>query len=269
VINCADACGDVECVDACIADGSENGAAEAESLILCAASHGCGDDEACLTSNCLEEILTCSSGDATCSELSDCSETCDGEPTCEANCYSEATTLAQAELTGLGECIAENDCQDDACVLQECGPQVGECFSGGADVLECPSLFGCIADCGEDPLCHASCRASGTPSAVTEVGELVACSELNDCQDESCLEEKCGDAWNSCLWGQGDCTAGWTCAVACGGGEVCLSNCYAMTEESSFPPLVALGACAVENECNDEECINANCADEATACFAP
>ena len=269
VLDCADKCGDAGCVEKCIADGSDEGAAEAEAVILCSANNGCGDDEECLGSNCADELLSCTSGDATCAALSDCAEACAGEPLCEANCYAAATTLAQAELNQLAQCIMANGCGDDACVLEKCGPQLGECFSGGADVLECPPLFGCLSECGDDPLCPASCMASGTPGAVTEVTELATCAAANMCEDEACLEEKCGEEWSTCLWGQGNCADGWACGLQCGGGEICLGNCYAMTEENSFPALVGLITCAINNGCTDEECIDANCQDEANACFAP
>ena len=269
VLDCADRCGDVECVEGCVADGSESGAAEAEAVILCSATNGCGDDEECLASNCADELLSCSSGEATCAVLSECAEACAGEPLCEANCYAEASTLAQAELNQLAQCIADEGCGDEACVLEKCGPQVGECFSGGADVLECPPLFGCLSECGDDPLCTASCTASGTPGAVAEVTDLVTCAAANMCEDEACLEANCGDEWSTCRWGQGNCGGGWACALACGGGEICLGNCYAMTEENSFPALVGLITCAINNGCADEVCIDAHCMDEANACFAP
>jgi hypothetical protein len=52
----------------------------------------------------------------------------------------------------------------------------------------------------------------------------------------------------------------------CNGAALCQYNCTTQASFMNQARFGALAECAEDNDCEDEQCIAANCADEAMAC---
>jgi len=118
------------CVDGCIAEGSPNGAAEAQALVDCAYVD-CNYDSNCYTSFCLDEWYTCVSGPLTCEQEVACIQQCgDDDDECLARCYYEATDDAQKDYDSLEFCRMNEGCAelDDQCMKEFCTWNYMQCF---------------------------------------------------------------------------------------------------------------------------------------------
>lgn len=73
-----------------------------------------------------------------------------------------------AELDALQACCGANQCQDEDCVIENCGPTYVECVGGGADGLGCVAQANCIFDCQDDELCELACA---TPLSEVAAGD--------------------------------------------------------------------------------------------------
>jgi len=110
------------CIDACIAEGSPNGAAEAQAVVDCAYID-CGYDTNCYTSFCLDEWYACTEGPLTCEQEVVCIQHCaDDDTQCKARCYYESTADAQKQYDNLEFCRMNNGCAelDDQCMKEFC-----------------------------------------------------------------------------------------------------------------------------------------------------
>lgn len=109
------------CIDACIAEGSPNGAAEAQAVVDCAYID-CNYDTNCYTSFCLDEWYACTQGPLTCEQEVACIQHCAGDSECRARCYYESTAAAQKQYDDLEFCRMSQSCAelDDQCMKEFC-----------------------------------------------------------------------------------------------------------------------------------------------------
>lgn len=127
VIACVDDCaGDPLCTLACEDAAAEGAWDEAEALLTCGETNMCQDGP-CLETNCPTELLACSTGEASCSDLTTCLLGCSGAELCEANCVAEATESAQEQFGALVMCIEANSCIDQNCIDTNCADEQTAC----------------------------------------------------------------------------------------------------------------------------------------------
>ncbi len=65
--------------------------------------------------------------------------------------------------------------------------------------------------------------------------------------------------------GSSSCLEIFSCAAECTG-EGCEESCFEKGSSAGKAQVEAVLACASENECEDDECLAANCAEEVEAC---
>ncbi|UJR85573.1 hypothetical protein [Sandaracinus amylolyticus] len=59
LLECAGACADDACADACVARATPEGVGEASALLECVEREGCGDDSSCIEARCPREVAAC------------------------------------------------------------------------------------------------------------------------------------------------------------------------------------------------------------------
>jgi hypothetical protein len=267
ILVCIDACpkDDLACLDDCVEIGNPDAQAEAEALLACVLDSACEDD-ACIELECTAELFSCSTGDMTCSALWSCATDCGEDEACTAECAFESTKLAQDQANELVMCIESNSCTDEACILENCGNEWFSCTGQLSDEAACPSVIACIDDCADDPLCALACEDAAATGAWDEAEALLTCGQTNMCEDGPCLETNCPSELLACSTGEASCGDLSSCLLGCTGAELCEANCVADATESAQEQFGALVMCIEANSCEDQDCIDMNCADEQTAC---
>lgn len=267
LLACMNACPDDElrCEQTCLDAASMLAIDEYDAIVQCVVDNACQDEE-CVNANCGPQIYTCFTGALTCGELLGCSEGCLGEQNCQTSCFYDSTALAQSQGQALQTCIADNECVDDACIVENCTPELQTCVGGMSDTLPCPLVSDCVFDCGDDLMCIDNCQVSANPAAQAEVPPLLECAEQEGCTDFECTQQACPEEWGACVSGELDCPELSACIDGCGGAPLCE---YVCVTEGSFMGQVLLGAlgqCIEDNACVDEQCIADNCSVEVMAC---
>lgn len=267
LLACMDLCPDDEpsCEAICLEAASMAAVDEYDAIVQCVIDNAC-QDEACIDANCGAQIYTCFTGDLTCGELLGCSEGCAGEETCQTSCYYDSTALAQSQGQALQTCIADNQCVDDLCIVENCNPELQSCAGGMSDTLPCPLVADCVLQCGADVLCAEQCQISANPAAQAEVPPLIECASQEGCTDFDCTQQACPDEWGACVSGELDCAELAGCIDGCGGAPLCEYMCVT---EGSFMGQVLIGAltqCISDNQCVDDPCIADNCGVQLMAC---
>jgi hypothetical protein len=151
----------------------------------------------------------------------------------------------------------------------------------GRGKLDCTGVFECTERCKDgDDVCVDACIERGSRSARPAVADVLACAELNECADESCLTRHCEDELLTCAGAEAfdaavpdaggselDCTGVFDCSERCkDGDDVCVDACLERVAESALPAVADVLACAELNECADESCLTRRCQDELRAC---
>ncbi|MBN2496232.1 MAG: hypothetical protein JXR96_16685, partial [Deltaproteobacteria bacterium] len=274
VVACALACaGDLACVDGCLARAdSDVTRMLAEEVLVCAEANDC-HDEGCLLVHCQQPLLACLD-----------------QPECIDN-----------DGDGFGE--------GEDCLGTDCDDTDPDCWAGACcRELSCPELLFCALECGGDEACVMDCFAQGDPQARQLALALYQCMLENDCQDEQCIMTYCQDELSDCMnqpsctdndgdgygeggdclgpdcndndpncW-EGDCCLGtgltcpeiMECGLGCGPDDVnCIMDCLNRGNPQARQLAMDLLMCAMENNCQDQDCLLAFCADELQACFAP
>jgi hypothetical protein len=149
-------------------------------------------------------------GAATCGQIIQCLNTCnDGDTACFNNCRAKGSPAAQSAFNALLSCAQQ--CQDDACLETRCGAQLQACLnpSGPAPNPDpnpnpptggstCGQIIQCLNACNDgDTACANNCRAKGSPAAQSAFNALLSCAQ--QCQDDACLETRCGAQLQACL----------------------------------------------------------------------
>ena len=69
---------------------------------------------------------------------------------------------------------------------------------GGGGGLSCSEVIECLTAC-TDASCSNQCIQDASASAQQAILDLANCIDANQCQDDGCLQEKCGAELNACL----------------------------------------------------------------------
>ena len=69
---------------------------------------------------------------------------------------------------------------------------------GPDDALACLELSRCMASC-EGLACGPECTPRAGEASTNIYSELSRCARREACETETCLVERCGDAWDACV----------------------------------------------------------------------
>jgi hypothetical protein len=69
---------------------------------------------------------------------------------------------------------------------------------GGGGGLSCSEVIECLTAC-TDASCSNQCIQDASASAQQAILDLANCIDASQCQDDGCLQEKCGAELNACL----------------------------------------------------------------------
>ena len=67
-----------------------------------------------------------STGSSSCQEILSCAIECE-EPNCEETCFENGSAAGKAQLEALIGCVQANDCEDDECIIANCGAEYEAC----------------------------------------------------------------------------------------------------------------------------------------------
>lgn len=141
LMDCALACEDNACLEACYANTDEEGMQLFEAIFTCADLNGC-EDSSCVAENCGDQLAACTAdtegstgtggtggntgeGD-TCYQIFECAMSCNDDA-CVQDCYGAGSATGQEEFDALVSCIIEYQCQDTACLEENCSAEWGAC----------------------------------------------------------------------------------------------------------------------------------------------
>jgi hypothetical protein len=68
-----------------------------------------------------------SSSGLTCGEIFECSAECETDA-CAEECYEDGSRSGQEAADDVIQCIVDNQCEDEACLEEECGGEIQACF---------------------------------------------------------------------------------------------------------------------------------------------
>ena len=237
-------------------------------------------------------------GDLVCNDIFACYAACgQGDQNCISQCYDRGTASGRRAIDGVGACIDANQCQDSACVTENCTNQVRICDNddgverlsqpNGRD-LTCNEIERCFGSCApDDERCNDTCYNSGSPDARQALSSIGACIRSFNCQTEACIQNNCADQVNACANNQpsaapanpGGGAGGNGQQLSCNGiiecfrtcdqdNRECLDACYNRGNPDGQQAMSALGTCSTQHECQHQACLEANCAPQVQACNA-
>ncbi|MEE2786207.1 MAG: hypothetical protein VX589_02640, partial [Myxococcota bacterium] len=149
----------------------------------------------------------------------------------------------------------------------------------------CIELNNCIVMCGNDSNCAQSCASRFPPEAVQQFSAIGLCAQRNQCGpgDQQCLNMNCACEIGVCQGSQqGPCAGAdpmgcatlLQCLSNCAGNQQCGQQCGAAASQMSVQTYNALTQCLMTNNCIvgggmvDQNCLQANCNSEFSACVA-
>jgi hypothetical protein len=136
-------------------------------------------------------------------ELSACADTfvcfaqCDDEACLDA-CAADANEADVLSAYELYVCAVDNQCQDDACLVQQCSSELSSCTGEEPPPppATCGAIFDCFTQCS-DEACLDVC-ASGDEAAAADAAALLSCALEAECGDETCLVDNCANEILAC-----------------------------------------------------------------------
>ena len=165
------------------------------------------------------------SGTLTCAQAFDCMAQCTDQ-LCYTECYQSVLPSAQATLNELDQCLYQNQCQTFECATQRCSIELNLCGvnislntppeeqnqsnqpnptppppppptpTGGT----CDELATCLSMClSNDDQCIGQCAQVATDEAIDQYIDFSDCSNMYQCEDESCLYTFCSEEIYSCF----------------------------------------------------------------------
>ncbi len=229
-----------------------------------------------------------------------------GDQGCLDACERSGTAAAQSQVNAIGSCIERNQCQDSGCVDRMCANEVADCddtpssgpsgstqepnLGGGSSpdtssgTQTCLDVFECFETCAEgDRGCLDNCYAQGTALAQLAVSNVGSCVQSNQCQDDACVARMCPQEVAACENQSGGrsggstqpsaqdnnlaCTDIYDCFRACAAqDQACRQGCFDRGSITSQAQVNAIGTCVQNNQCEDDECVEAECYDELVQC---
>jgi hypothetical protein len=251
---------------ACLELGTDAAIAEWDAFAACFLDSGCTDED-CLLDVCGTEYFACTTGESTCSGMSDCNSMCpEGDEVCAMNCYVESTWLAQGQADDLQTCIEDNACTTPECIAENCNPQLQDCLGGMSDSLGCLLTADCMFNCGSTSACQQICFDLASSGAAGPAQTLFTCGEGDSCVDLTCAEASCPSEFSECSSGTGTCAEMSACIGACNQAPICETNCWELGEATAQAQFQDLAVCIEDNACVDQDCIDTNCSAEVSAC---
>ncbi|MGB0646245.1 MAG: hypothetical protein ACPGQS_03660 [Bradymonadia bacterium] len=220
--------GNQRCLDDCERNGTLRAQAQVNAIGSCIEQNDC-QDSGCVDRLCASEVAACndetnsvqntgespgevdgSEGDLSCNQVFECFGRCtEGDRACLDECYSSGTADAQDAVSGIGNCVQANQCEDDACVAVRCPDEVSACnaqdapsssgSSGDTSPLNCTDIYDCFGHCAHsDTQCREACYMRGTAPAQAQVSAIRECIERENCLDDACVERVCYDDLTAC-----------------------------------------------------------------------
>ena len=224
-----------------------------------------------------------------CGEIVACANSCQDQ-SCVQSCFQGGTSEGQARFNDLLEClqgtVQSGQCgqEDFACQNQACGTQltacVGEQGPTMTGTLSCADLNACFSMCDpNDQTCVQGCFDSATANAQQQYGAIVTCAQNSGCpeNDNACVNDVCVNEIQACLGsgttpsvGSLSCGGVFLCASSCAENDAaCQNGCIQAVAADQAGLLEAYLGCAETNMCQDQTCVETNCAAEVAACFPP
>jgi hypothetical protein len=251
IISCMGQCQSQECQYGCIMDADPASGETFMNLVDCGEAHDCFNGGG-------NQNPECGNGKCEQGETGfDCPEDC--KPPDEPKC-------------GDGECgpaeNAENcpkDCSDAPppgdpveCLEQECTGS----FYGCLEDEGCMGIITCMQEC-QSEACQQGCFQNTSEAALGKFMSLMECGENHGCFDgggdpppdpdpvddpaQQCIEEKCDDEYEACLYDPA-CLEVLVCMEDCGGDEQCEGNCIWGGNDTFWD----LAGCAEDKGCLDQ-----------------
>lgn len=163
-------------------------------------------------------------GGLSCADVFGCYDQCQDDA-CANACDTQASPTGGDLLNAVWDCADQAQCQDWACVEQQCANQLGACMAdvgggagnpdpgvdpgldpgagvAGAAGGRCGELLDCTSGCN-DQWCLQNCVASADPNAISDYNTLAVCSQQAGCSDWNCVQQRCGGQLNQCVGGGG------------------------------------------------------------------
>ncbi|MGC6417669.1 MAG: DUF4215 domain-containing protein [Bradymonadia bacterium] len=283
VIDCADACEDLNCLRTCVASGSELGFEQALALDECIFdTHGCDTRETdCAVMNCAAEMRVCF-GAAECGNgRREPGEQCDDGDRVDNNACDNRCELTPA--CGDGSLDPQEACDDgnlragDGCSALCTIEPLRDLEAGQID---CRTFNTCLGDCGPgDDACVQACVNAASPEGQARLTALIDCITANGCDaaegvDPDCVDALCADEVTACFGpivypnGDDSCAQLFDCSAECEDMN-CMRRCISESSQAGVDQALALEDCAVANQCPDSvgACAQASCVVEHAACF--
>ena len=222
----------------------------------------------------------------------------------DLQCFTACMDQVPAGQEGLvGEvinCMHQNQCEDQACVEQNCVDAVRACDNGepmpgndggpvpppdaghgggGGELTACTDTMACYINCmPDDDNCRAACLSRADPAHAEVTDPLIQCIEQNHCRDGHCVVANCQGQLDACGAAGGGggpppgegitCGEALACMGNCNNDPQCIGACAANVRAESMPLAEALQNCMMANRCMTMECARQNCADQTAACGA-
>jgi len=286
LLDCTEACEDINCTRACISGATPEALAAAQPLDECIFSENeCLDRESdCALENCGELLVACVGAPECGNGRREPGETCDDGnqidgDACPADCREPVAPAAcgDGRLDPLEGCDDGNTLSNDGC-SDRCDIEPLRDLDEGH--LGCIDLNRCLNQCpADDDLCIQACVDGGTPAGRERFSALVVCINLNECSgqdgvDQDCIDANCHDEEVGCFGtnafpnGDSNCAETLECVTPCQD-ENCVRRCIAAADQAAFEVALAVDQCIFdENECPNREsdCALDNCGDVLLAC---
>lgn len=227
--------------------------------------------------------------DNDCGEIVTCANSC-MDQSCVQSCFQNGTSEGQGRFNDLLAClqntIQTGQCgqEDFACQNQACGTELTACVGEQGPMmtgtLSCSDLNACFSMCNpNDQACVQDCFNNATATAQQQYGAIITCAQNSGCPeaDNACVNNACSSEIQACLGGGStpavgslSCGGVFLCASSCGQNDsACQNNCIQAVAADQAELLDAYLGCAETNMCQDQACIETNCAAEEAACFPP
>jgi hypothetical protein len=146
--------------------------------------------------------------------------------------------------------------------------------------LSCLEIIDCINQCPENNLqsCAQDCVSQGSIDGSNQVIAIFDCIQASNCAqgDQNCLQTQCANEFSACQDGTAsnpqpstadlDCKGFLICLSICQEDQACQNDCVNQATQEALQTYDAVATCYQNNQCQDEACLDMNCANEYQAC---
>lgn len=274
-------CQDQSCFNNCFNQATAQGQQSFSELQECFTNSGCDStDQDCLLNSCSNEVNLCEGGGnpgpipsgLSCLEIFECLQTnqCQDQA-CAEQCVNQASAEGGQSFNQLQQCFANSGCNstDQDCLLNSCPNEVNECQNGGGSPtpmgLSCAETLFCAGNCQQDQSCINACLNSVNNNDRDSLNNYVNCLQTNECQDQSCIDQNCGNEYTACIPpGNAGCDQTLNCLTSCQD-DYCQFNCQIEADQQALTLFNDLANCYTNNQCVSLDVCN-ECQGEINAC---